>query len=84
MFLHLGYYVTESSGHNSEYNCVVPQAPGPDREVLHARHRLEPRRLRLHPRRVPASRENDWKDDIQKWLDDPKPLNLERGHEYAA
>lgn len=24
MFLHLGYYVTESSGHNSEYNWVVP------------------------------------------------------------
>ncbi len=37
------YYVTESSGHNSEYNCVVPQAARPHREILHPRHRLESR-----------------------------------------
>ena len=39
---------------------VVPQAPGPDREVLHARHRLEPRRVRLHPERLPASASTTW------------------------
>ena len=35
---------------------VVPQAPGPDREVLHARHRLEPRRVRLYPQAIPRAR----------------------------
>ena len=35
---------------------VVPQAPRPDREVLHPRHRLEPRRIRLHPEGIPDDR----------------------------
>ena len=56
MYLALGYYVTESSGHNSEYNCVVPQAPRPDREILHPRHRLESRRICLHPEGIPEDR----------------------------
>jgi alpha-galactosidase len=25
-----------------------------------------------------------WRKAIKQWLDDPKPLNLQRGHEYAA
>ena len=25
-----------------------------------------------------------WKDSITEWLDNPEPLNLDRGHEYAA
>jgi len=29
-------------------------------------------------------REHEWRGRIQEWLDDPAPLNLERGHEYAA
>ena len=57
MFLALGYYVTESSGHNSEYNWWFRKRPGPDREVLHARHRLEPGRLRRILKRVRATRE---------------------------
>ena len=83
MFLHLDYYVTESSGHNSEYNCLVPQTPRPDRKILHTRHRLEPWRVRLHPGRVSASR---------AYLEGRSPPmvrrrdahQLERGDEYAA
>ena len=56
MYLALGYYVTESSGHNSRIQLVVPQAPGPDREILHPRHGLEPRRVCLHPEGISAQR----------------------------
>ena len=35
---------------------VVPQTARPDREILHARHGLESRPLRLHPRRIPQAR----------------------------
>ncbi len=82
MFLALGYYVTESSGHNSEYNWwfrkrqdIIDEIststgwnPGEYAYILHEYQR--------------AGRE--WKKWITSWLDDPKPLNLARGHEYAA
>ncbi|NLF39121.1 alpha-galactosidase [bacterium] len=85
MFLHLDYYVTESSGHNSEYNpwfrkrkdllkkfcSTIPGAhwnPGEYGFILNAY----------------LNREKNWRREIEKWLEDPKPLNLKRGHEYAA
>ena len=37
---------------------VVPQAPRPDREVLHPRHRLEPRRVCLHHQALRGAREH--------------------------
>ncbi len=83
MFLAMGYYVTESSGHNSEYNwwfrkrkdliekyCTHGTGwnPGEYAYIL-----TEYRK-----------RKNSWKKSIRDWLNDPKPLQLERGHEYAA
>jgi alpha-galactosidase len=82
MFLALGYYVTESSGHNSEYNWwfrkrqdVIEEIstatgwnPGEYAYILHEYQR--------------AGRE--WKKWTKAWLADPKPLDLRRGHEYAA
>ena len=83
MFLQLGYYVTESSGHNSEYNwwfrkrkdlirkyCTKGTGwnPGHESYILH-----EYQRAAKH-----------WKKWIKWQLADPKPLNLKRGHEYAA
>jgi len=83
MFLQLGYYVTESSGHNSEYNwwfrkrkdliekyCTHGTGwnPGKESYILEGYSR----------------REKTWRKDIQRELDDPKPLNLKRGHEYAT
>ncbi|MDD4103170.1 MAG: alpha-galactosidase [Kiritimatiellae bacterium] len=83
MFLALGYYVTESSGHNSEYNAWFRKRPdliekycthgtgwNPGEYAYILKHYLERRKT--------------WKKQIQDWLDDPKPLNLQRGHEYAA
>ncbi len=83
MFLALGYYVTESSGHNSEYNpwfrkrqdlidkyCLDGTGWNPGEYAYILDHYLK--------------REKAWKKDITAWLDNPAPLNLARGHEYAA
>jgi len=83
MFLQLGYYITESSGHNSEYNwwfCKRPElieqycTDGTGWNPGHYAYILDSYR----------SRGETWKDSIQAWLDDPEPLDLARGHEYAA
>ncbi|MCE5216396.1 alpha-galactosidase [bacterium] len=83
MFLALGYYVTESSGHNSEYNwwfrkradimdkyCKSGTGWNPGEHAYILKSYLD--------------REKNWKRDITKWLENPAPLNLSRGHEYAA
>ncbi|MFB3891123.1 MAG: alpha-galactosidase [Phycisphaerae bacterium] len=83
MFLNLGYYVTESSGHNSEYNwwfrkrqdlikkyCTHGTGwnPGVYGYVLD------------HYRRAART----WKKQIEEWFAKGAPMSLERGHEYAA
>ncbi len=83
MFLHLDYYVTESSGHNSEYNWWFRKRPdliekycteGTGWNPGHYAYILDQYR----------SREDTWKDDILAWLEDDNAIDLERGHEYAA
>lgn len=83
MFLQLGYYITESSGHNSEYNWWFRKRPdliekycmhGTNWNPGHHAFVLKYRR----------ERKNTWRRDLKKWLNDPKPLELERGREYAA
>lgn len=82
MFLHLDYYVTESSGHNSEYNawfrkrkdlieryCTSGTGWNPGHHAYILNRYLE--------------REKTWERDIREWLaKDAVPL--ERGEEYAA
>ncbi len=63
---------------------VVPQAPGPDRKVLHARHRLESRRIRLYSQGTTGRVEDNWREDAKQWFAKDVPISLERGHEYAA
>jgi len=83
MFLKFGYYVTESSGHNSEYNwwfrkrkdllkkyCTNGTGWNPGLESYILRGYQETKR--------------SWKKWIKASLADPKPLDLKRGHEYAA
>ena len=82
MYLALDYYVTESSGHNSEYNAWFRKRPdliekycthgtgwnpGEHASILHSY----------------LNREDTWKNDIDEWLakDD---IDLPRGKEYAA
>jgi len=90
MFLALDYYVTESSGHNSEYNwwfrkrdeliekyCTHGTGwnPGHHAYILNAY----------------RSKEHTWQKDIQEWIDSPdwhdpekRAERLKHGHEYAA
>ncbi len=83
MFLALGYYVTESSGHNSEYNWWFRKRPDIIEKYCLDGTGWNPGAYAyildeyLH-------REKVWRKDIQAWLDDPNPLDLRRGHEYAA
>lgn len=83
MFKAFGYYVTESSGHNSEYNWWFRKRPdliekycthgtnwnpGHYAHILNSYHR----------------KKKTWKREIKAWLNNPKPLDLSRGHEYAS
>lgn len=82
MFLHFDYYVTESSGHNSEYNpwfrkredlieqyCTHGTGWNPGEHAYILKEYL--------------NREENWKKDIDEWLAKDE-VDLERGHEYAA
>ena len=83
MFLNLDYYVTESSGHNSEYNpwfrkrqdliekyCLPGTGwnPGEYAYVLKEYQKAE----------------ITWKDQARQWFASDHPIPLERGHEFAA
>ena len=83
MFLQLGYYVTESSGHNSEYNWWFRKRPDLIKKYCTDGTGWNPGHYAyaLHQYR---NRKNTWKKEMQKWLNDPKPLDLKRGLEYAA
>ncbi len=83
MFIHLGYYVTESSGHNSEYNWWFRKRPDLIEKYCTHGTGWNPG-VYAYILDSYLQREHDWKDDIQAWLDDPEPLDLSRGHEYAA
>jgi len=83
MFLNLDYYVTESSGHNSEYNWWFRKRPdliekycthGTGWNPGHDRYILNEYR----------NREMTWRDDAKQWFASDQPISLDRGHEYAA
>ena len=82
MYLALDYYVTESSGHNSEYNWWFRKRP--DLIEKHATHgaNWNPGH-HAYILKEYRRRENDWRDDIHAWFAQDE-IDLERGHEYAA
>ena len=83
MFLAFDHYVTESSGHNSEYNWWFRKRPDLiERYCTHGTG-WNPGEYAYILKSYRA-REANWKDSILSWLDDPAPLKLGRGHEYAA
>ena len=82
MFLHLDYYVTESSGHNSEYvawfrkradliekHCTHGTGWNPGVHAYILNEYLE--------------REDTWMKNIEEWLD-RDDIDISRGKEYAA
>lgn len=82
MFLHLDYYVTESSGHNSEYNAWFRKRPDLIEKYCTHGTNWNPG-LHAYILNEYKKRQTSWKDEIVKWLDEA-PIELNRGHEYAS
>ncbi|MGI6375996.1 MAG: alpha-galactosidase [Anaerolineae bacterium] len=83
MFMALGYYVTESSGHNSEYNWWFRKRPELIEKYCTHGTGWNPG-VYAYILDHYTKRAHDWKDDIIAWLENPEPLDLSRGHEYAS
>ncbi len=83
MFLHLDYYVTESSGHNSEYNWWFRKRPDLIEKYCTHGTGWNPGAY-AHILQEYRRREHTWKQEAQEWFAAETPISLARGHEYAA
>jgi len=82
MFIHLDYYVTESSGHNSEYNAWFRKRPDLiEKYCIHGTG-WNPGEYAFILNEY-LERENTWKKEITDWFEQ-KEIDLKRGQEYAA
>jgi alpha-galactosidase len=83
MFLALGKYVTESSGHNSEYNWWFRKRP--DLIEAYCTHGTgwNPGEYAYILKEYQEN-EATWKDQAKEWFAAETPIDIERGHEYAA
>lgn len=83
MFLHLDYYVTESSGHNSEYNWWFRKRPDLIEKYCTTGTNWNPGEyayiLKEYKRRAKT-----WKKEVRQWFDEGAPFPLARGPEYAS
>jgi len=83
MFKHLGYYVTESCGHNSEYSWWFRKRPDLIEKYCTHSTGWNPGEhayvLNSYKRRA-----RTWKKSVRDWINDKKPLDLSKGHEYAS
>jgi alpha-galactosidase len=83
MFLHLDFYVTESSGHNSEYNWWFRKRPELiEKYCIHSTG-WNPGEYAYILKEYEKAK-HTWKDEAKKWFAEDTPISLERGHEYAA
>ena len=83
MFLHLDYYVTESSGHNSEYNAWFRKRPDLiEKYCLHGTG-WNPGEYAYILKEY-QNKEHTWKEEARQWFAEDTPIELERGEEYAA
>ena len=83
MFLHFDYYVTESSGHNSEYNWWFRKRPDLIEKYCTHGTGWNPGEYAYILKEY-ERREKTWRKEIKKWFDAGAPFPLERGHEYAS
>ena len=81
MFLHLGYYVTESSGHNSEYNSWFRKRQDLIEKYCTNGTNWNPGVNNFSVDLI-TKRENTWRDDFKKFANEQ--IDLKRGKEYAA
>jgi len=81
MYLHLGYYVTESSGHNSEYNSWFRKRPDLiEKYCTHGTGWNPGKYGYIVDAYLDVAK--TWRDNIKDELE--KPVELARGLEYAA
>ncbi|HLV36029.1 MAG TPA: alpha-galactosidase [Spirillospora sp.] len=83
MFLHLDYYVTESSGHNSEYSWWFRKRPDLIEKYCTHGTGWNPGEYAYIVKRY-EERSKTWREDTRKWLESDAPISLERGSEFAA
>lgn len=84
MFLALGYYVTESSGHNSEYNWWFRKRPDLIEKYCTHGTGWNPGEYAYILKEYQRN-EATWKDQVRQRLETPlTPEDLQRGEEYAA
>lgn len=82
MFLKLDYYITESSGHNSEYNPWFRKRPDLIERYCTNGTGWNPGEYAYILKEY-LRREDLWQKEITDWLN-KKELDLARGNEYAA
>jgi len=83
MFINLGYYVTESSGHNSEYNWWFRKRPDLIKKYCTTGTNWNPGHYAYILKRYLVTEKN-WKKETTEWFKKGMPMSLERGNEYAA
>jgi alpha-galactosidase len=83
MFLNLDYYVTESSGHNSEYNAWFRKRPDLIEKYCTHSTGWNPGEYAYILKEY-QNAEHTWKDQARKWFAADTPIELQRGNEYAA
>ncbi len=81
MYLALNYYVTESSGHNSEYNAWFRKRPDLIEKYCTKGTNWNPG-IHAYILNEYRSRQKTWKKLTRDAL--KEPVNLERGNEYAS
>jgi alpha-galactosidase len=82
MYLHLDYYVTESSGHNSEYNAWFRKRPDLiEKYCIHGTGWNPGEYAYILKEYI--RREKSWQGEIDAWLNQEN-IDIARGHEYAA
>ncbi len=82
MFKNLGYFPTESSGHNSEYNAWFRKRPDLIEKYCTHGTNWNPGEY-AYILNSYLEREDTWKKDIDEWLAQDT-VDISRGHEYAA
>jgi alpha-galactosidase len=75
--------MSESSGHNSEYNWWFRKRPDLIEKYCTHGTGWNPGEYAYIVKHY-AAREKTWKQQVRKWFKDGAPFRLERGHEYAA
>jgi alpha-galactosidase len=83
MFLNLDYYVTESSGHNSESTAWFRKRPDLIEKYCTHGTGWNPGVYGYIVKEY-LKTETTWKEEAKKWFAKDEPISLERGHEFAA